>query len=301
MPLFGRPDATPVASVHPIRRIMPFLMPTRNEAFVLFEQEVAAEPARRFLATRNASRPPDRPITLFHLVLRAIGLALADFPRLNRFVAGSRLYERRGIWLAFSAKQRLERDAPIFTSKILFDPTAPLETMVDALYGALGEGRSGRETATEREVKTFLHLPAGILRLAVRAVRRLDAWGLLPGSFSRGDPLYASAFIANLGSVGLEAAFHHLYEYGTISIFAVMGTQKKAIVVGRDGSPEVREVLQIRWTLDERIIDGMYAGEAMGLVKKIMEDPEKYLGKPAEVAAGAAPALADPVDGKVAA
>src|SRR2546425_2638394 len=133
MPLFSRPDATPVPSVHPVRRILPFLMPTRNGAFVLFEQEVGAEPARRALRRLNAARPPERAITLFHLVLRAIGLALAEVPRLNRFVAGSRRHQRRGIWLAFSAKQRLERDAPIFKKNISFHPGEPLATMGDLI------------------------------------------------------------------------------------------------------------------------------------------------------------------------
>src|SRR5207249_5104756 len=130
MPLFSRPDATPVPSVHPVRRIMPFLMPTKNGAFVLFEQQVAVAPARQLLATVNAERPPERAVTLFHLVLRSIGLAIAEFPRLNRFVAGSRLYERRGIWLSFSGKQRLERDAPLYTSKIAFDPQESLTAFV---------------------------------------------------------------------------------------------------------------------------------------------------------------------------
>src|SRR5207244_12254427 len=127
-----------------------FLVPSRNGAFVLFEQEVAAEPARQALERLNAARPPERAITLFHLVLRAIGLALAEFPRLNRFVAGSRLYQRRGIWLAFSAKQRLERDAPIFTKKISFDPGEPLAPMVDRIHAAAGECRSGPAPAADR-------------------------------------------------------------------------------------------------------------------------------------------------------
>src|SRR5207247_5568602 len=108
---------------------------------------VAAEPARQALERLNTGRPPERAITLFHLVLRAIGLALAEFPHLNRFVAGSRRYRRRGVWLAFSAKQRLERDAPIFTKKVAFDPAEPLEAMVDRIHAAVGEGRSGQESA----------------------------------------------------------------------------------------------------------------------------------------------------------
>ena len=275
MPLFSRPDATPVPSVHPVRRILPFLMPTRNGAFVLFEQEVGAEPARRALGRLNAARPPERAITLFHLVLRAIGLALAEFPRLNRFVAGSRLYQRRGVWLAFSAKQRLERDAPIFTKKVAFDPAEPLEAMVDRIHAAVGEGRSGQEPATDREIKTFLRLPAPVLRLGVRLVRRLDAWGCLPGSFSAGDPLYASAFVANLGSVGLDAAYHHLFEYGTIPIFVTIGRLHRAPVVRADGSVGSREVFVLRYTYDERVEDGFYAARALERLRVLLEEPEQ--------------------------
>lgn len=274
MPLFPRPDATAVATVHPVRRIMPFLMPTKNGAFVLFEQQVPVASARAFLATLNAGRAPERAVTIFHLVLRAIGFALAEFPRLNRFVAGSRLYERRGIWLAFSGKQRMERDAPLFTAKMLFDPNEPLEGMVDRLGALVGEGRSGRESATDREIKAFLRLPAPVLRAGVRIVRRLDAWGLLPPSFSKGDPLYASAFVANLGSVGLDAAYHHLYEYGTIPIFVTIGRLHRAPVVLPDGSVTSREVVALRYTYDERVEDGFYAARALERLQALLEHPE---------------------------
>jgi hypothetical protein len=281
MPFRARPDATSVASVHPVRRIMPFLMPTKNGAFVLFEQQVAIAPARQFLETLNAGRPPERAVTLFHLVLRAIGLALAEFPRLNRFVAGSRLYERRGIWLSFSGKQRLERDAPLYTSKIAFDPTEPLVAFVDRIQGAVREGRSGRESATDREINLFLRLPAPVLRLGVRVVRRLDAWGLLPDSFSAGDPLYASAFVANLGSVGLEAAYHHLYEYGTIPIFVTIGRIGRVPVVLDDGSVGSREVFTLRYTYDERVEDGFYAARALERLQAFLEDPTALVdGRP---------------------
>jgi hypothetical protein len=274
MPLFRRPDATAVETVHPVRRIMPFLMPTKNGAFVLFEQEIASEPAARFLATFNAGRPAERPATLFHLVLRAIGLALTEYPRLNRFVAGSRLYQRRGIWLSFSAKQRLERDAPIFTAKFLFEPTETLAAMVDRVHAEVGAGRSGRETRTDREIKAFLRVPAPVLRVGVRLVRRLDAWGLLPPSFSAGDPLYASVFVANLGSVGLDAAYHHLYEYGTIPIFVTIGRVRRVPAVLDDGSLGSREIVTLRFTYDERVEDGFYAARALERLRELLEHPE---------------------------
>jgi 2-oxoacid dehydrogenase/acyltransferase catalytic subunit len=277
MPVFPRADGTPVAHVHPVRRIMPFIMPTKNGAFVLFEQHVDAEPGRRLLAALNAGQPRERTVTLFHLVLRAVGLALDAYPRLNRFVVGSRLYERRGIWLSFSAKQRLERDAALFTVKVPFDAREPLATLVARVATEIGEGRSGRETATEREVKPFLKLPAPVLRVGVRVMRRLDAWGLVPPSFTASDPLYASAFVANLGSVGLDAAFHHLYEYGTIPIFVTMGRVHRAPVVRADGTLGSREQFTLRYTYDERVEDGFYAARALEVLQGLLEDPARLV------------------------
>src|SRR4030095_486519 len=95
-----RADGTPVATLHPIRRIMPFVMPTRNGAFVLFEQDIPTAPLLPVLDRLNAARAADRRITLFHCVLHGIGVALTEFPRLHRFVAGRRLYHPRGTCVA---------------------------------------------------------------------------------------------------------------------------------------------------------------------------------------------------------
>jgi hypothetical protein len=266
-------DGSPVPNVHPVRRIMPFVMPTKNGAFVLFEQEIATAPVVAFLADVNRGRAAGRHVTMFHCVLRAIGVALTEFPRLNRYVAGSRLYARKAIWLAFSAKQRLEKDAPLFTAKVELRPGEPLEAFVDRVLEVLGEGRSGKETAADREINTFLRLPGPVLRLAVKLQRVLDGWNLYPARLLRDDPLYASAFVANLGSVGLDAAFHHLYEYGSIPIFATMGRIQRVPVVFENGSVGSREVFRLRYTYDERVEDGFYAARALERLAACLADP----------------------------
>lgn len=278
MSLRARSDGTLISSLSPIRRIMPFIMPARNGAYVLFEQTIDAARAKGFLDKLNADRPADRQITIFHLLLRSLGNGFHEFPRMNRIVVGSRLYQRRGIWLAFSAKLRFDLDAPLFTKKITYDPNEPLGVMVDRIYASVGEGRSGRESASDKEVRFFLRLPAPLLRMGVRLVRWLDAYNLLPAQFIKNDPLYASIFVANLGSVGLDAAYHHLYEYGSIPIFVTMGRLYHAPVVLPDGSVGSREVFQLRYTYDERIEDGFYAARTLERVKGGLEDPESIPG-----------------------
>lgn len=39
--------------------------------------------------------------------------------------------------------------------------------------------------------------------------------------------MYASVFFANLGSLGLDAVYHHMYEWGNAPFFIVVGKRKK--------------------------------------------------------------------------
>jgi len=291
---FFRSDGDRVKGLSPERRFMPFMMPTRNESLVFHEQQYNIAKTRRWLRDFNRANPPQS-ATMFHLFLWASAQGLDRFPPMNRFVLGRRIYQRRGVQISFAAKKEFSATAPIVTVKKSFAPNEPFAPAVKDMTDRIGEGRGSDQRRVDKELRLALMLPGLILRFVLWFLRKLDFFNLMPRSMIESDPMYASLFVANLGSVGLDNTFHHLYEYGTISIFAVMGTQKKALVVGRDGSPEVREVLQIRFTLDERIIDGMYAGESMQLVKKIMEDPERYIGKPEEVAAGSGPELAKQV------
>jgi hypothetical protein len=99
------------------------------------------------------------------------------------------------------------------------------------------------------------------------------------------DPMYASAFVANLGSIGLDAPFHHLYEYGTIPLFVAIGRVQKEVVVGQGGQPAVEDCLTIRYSFDERIADGFYCAGSLQHFKNLVEQPwlleeEPHAGTP---------------------
>jgi hypothetical protein len=119
--------------------------------------------------------------------------------------------------------------------------------------------------------------PRFIVRFVVAMQRVLDYWNLLPKSLIDTDPLYASVFLANLGSVGLDSAYHHLFEYGTTPIFAVVGRVKKAVVPGDGDVPVVREVVSLKYSFDERIADGLYCAKSLDILKRYLEEPETML------------------------
>ena len=88
---FSRPDGR-VLNVHPYRRMMPLLMPTRQGSIAMAESFVPVEALEDYLASFPDE---DRP-TLTHLVVAALAETLHRHPSLNRFEAGGRLYQRYG-------------------------------------------------------------------------------------------------------------------------------------------------------------------------------------------------------------
>jgi pyruvate/2-oxoglutarate dehydrogenase complex dihydrolipoamide acyltransferase (E2) component len=89
------------------------------------------------------------------------------------------------------------------------------------------------------------------------------------------DPLFATAFVANLGSVGIAGAYHHLYEYGTIPIFVVVGAYRNVAIGEDDGRLAVRRVSTLKYTYDERVEDGFYCARAVSRMKELLERPEQ--------------------------
>ena len=265
-----RNDADVVDDLPATRRIMPFLMPTRNESVVYFDLDLDAVAVD---ARVKALKESGVRASALHVVVVAAVRVLHERSRLNRFVAGGRTWQRRGIWVSFSGKKEKSDKGSVAVIKQQLDPALDDADLARALESGVVEARSDVENATDKELKFLLALPVFVLALLLALAKRLDAWGLLPKFFIDGDPLFASIFVANLGSLGMDAARHHLYEYGNIPIFCTIGKKSHAFVVDADGSVKAREVYPLRLTFDERIEDGLYCLTSMQLLKQKIEAP----------------------------
>jgi hypothetical protein len=270
--LWRRPDGELVRDLPPTKGIVPYLMRGRNESAVYFEQQVAMRHADAYIREFNVAHP-DSPINIQHMLMWSIAQILEQFPTMNRFVVGGRLYQRKDIWFTYSAKQSLKGKSPLIVIKRRFDPAEPFADMVRDMQQQLHDDRyGGRMGPSDQEAALILKFP-GVVRRMILAVGRMgDAFGLLPGSMIEHDPLYGSVFFANLASIGMDACYHHLYEYGSIGIFGVIGRP-----VPDPGSPtsgpDRRRTMTLRWTFDERCEDGLVAGYALKRCKQMLEDP----------------------------
>jgi hypothetical protein len=270
-----RPDGVPAADVPGYRQMMPYLMTGKNASAVYTRFTVDMEKALAMFR----SPPPglEGKLTLTHLFLRAGVKTLAEFPDLNRYVSGRRLYQRDGIWFSFSAKKAFRDDAPIVVIKIRFDPDESLQEMVDRVVARLSEGRSDKQSVADKETKALLNLPRGVIRAAIGLQSVLDYFNLLPSAFIEHDIFYASAFIANLGSIGLDAAYHHLYEYGNIPLFITIGKVQPMAVYDSEGCVVMRPTAEVKATVDDRVADGFYGARALARLKHLMEHPDEML------------------------
>jgi hypothetical protein len=269
-----RADGDLVKDGTDLRRVMPYVMRTRNESVVYFEQRIDVRNAERFVRAFNQAHPETR-ATLFHVIAWAARDGIAEYPGLNRFVAGGRLYQRRGIWFAYSAKQRMRKGAPLIVLKRRFEPDESFAAMVAAMAAQLQSAKFGGEKSNvDSELGIVLKLPGFARRLLFGLYRLLEANGMFPQFFIDSDPLYASVFLTDLGSLGMDPAYHHLYEYGTIGIFGTVGRARTELVGDpNSGRMERKRMAVLRWSFDERVEDGLYAGYGLKHVQRLVEDP----------------------------
>jgi hypothetical protein len=272
-----RPDGQRLYNLPAMRVLMPLLMPTRNGAAVFHEQQVDLTVALPWLAEQKQA--DNSPLTLFHLYLHALAQTLHDWPELQRFVAGGRLYQRTHLELSFAVKKQKTVSAGLTAVKVRLQPGAGLLTHAAQVDAVIAAGRDVALTVAEREMALVRWLPTPMLAALIGLQRWLDNANLLPAALTANDPLYCSAFVANLGSIGLNAPYHHLYDWGTAPLFGVLGRVQPIAFAQTDGTVQARTGCVIRWTYDERIADGLYCAKALVRLQELLERPDLHVAK----------------------
>ncbi len=274
----SRADGTYVRRLHPYRRLMFFIMRTRNESMVYYDDAIIADGILDYLARAKEEFGVD----LTHIVVGAMNITLAENPTMNRFVVGRRMYQRKHRELTFSMKRKaMERKAKLAVVKMQMEDGETFRALCARINGSITHQRSGKRTHADKEYQLFDFFPRTGLRFFTWVFLALDYVNLLPYAFTKEDGLYTSCVIANLGSLGMKPAYHHLYEWGTSSLFVMVGHIEERAVV-ENGEIVIRKILPTRYSYDERIDDGLSAAYGMQTLKRVLENPAKELGGLAE-------------------
>ena len=258
-----------------LQTIMSYLMPKRTDCEVYLNETIDATKVVRYLEEKNAAHPEFK-TTIFHCIVVALTRMVLERPKMNRYIQGWRMYERNDVSVSFVVKRRFAENGEESLMVLVPKDTDTLDTVSRKIVGDVHETRKS-ETSTggiDAILDFLAKMPRLLLALIVRVIRYLDFWGINPRFLTDGDPNYTSIFLSNLGSIKCPAVYHHLNNYGTNSMMITIGTLHKEPVLLPDGTSEIRDVIELGATLDERIADGFYFARSLKLVKHIFENPE---------------------------
>ena len=275
--MFGlRSDGKRIKSLPPIQKIMPHIMKARHDSQNLFKYPCRCEPLDTFI---KEQRENGISYNYMHLVIASLVRVIALRPETNRFVVNGRIFRREKIMVSFVVKKRLKDDAEETTVKLEFKGTENIEDIKKAMDEAIAKNNYVEaKNNTDKLAKVLTSTPNFLIKFLVGFVKFLDKHGCLPKKVIEASPFHTSVFVTNLKSIKIDYIYHHLYDFGTTSLFVSMGKEQLTPVVSMNGKQlEIGKVMHLGIVTDERFCDGFYFANTLRLWKRIMENPNVLL------------------------
>lgn len=272
---FGdRRDGKLLRDIDGMHLIMPMIYPNRcdNEAFI--SERIDLTNIDKYIAEYNA-KDPEFKLTLFHVIVASVMKLLVLRPKLNRFIVNKNLYQRNNYSASFIVKKQFSDSSEEGMAFIYANEDSTLDSLHDELYKQIKREKSAASAnSTADTLDFFTTIPRFLVKLIIRLLCLLDRHGIVPQDIIAADPYYASVIFSNLGSIKLKSGYHHLTNWGTTSIFVVVGEMKKRVFLREDGTEEYRNSVDLGLTIDERLADGYYYSKSVRILKHILEHPE---------------------------
>lgn len=276
-----RYDGWRVKPADPVMDLVPYVLRTRIDSQVLFEDEIPLTGIDEFIKQYAADIPG---VSIMHILIAAMVRQISQRPYLNRFIVHNKLYAHNSIKVSVAIKRGLSDKGGEAVIKPEFEPE---DTVVDVVRKIEAEIDATKpkdaENETDKTAKILGKIPSWIKRPFVNLMYRFDRHGMLPKAIEEASPWHTSAWLTNIGSLGIDSVYHHLYEFGTCSLFVAMGKKNREVITDADGNERVEKSIRLRFVTDERICDGHYYAVSMRYFKKLLLKPEQLLKPPHEV------------------
>ncbi len=270
--MFGhRSDGREIKTLPAFFKVIPSVMLERNDSQVLYKQDIPIKYLDEYID--NKAKDGIK-IAYMHIIYAAIVRVIAERPRLNRFVMNGTTYARNKIYVSLAIKKNLTDDGVETTTKIEYQGTETIfdiKQKLDAIIEQNKEVEANNET--DKLAKTLGLIPTGLIRVAVKFLKFLDRHGLLPKAIIKASPFHTSVFLTNVGSLGIDTIYHHLYNFGTTSMFFSMGKKKKSFIY-EDEEIKEEKCITLAFVGDERICDGYYYANSFKSLFRYLKKPE---------------------------
>lgn len=276
--LGDRKDGELLRNLDSMHFIMPIIYPNRcnNEAYIA--EKIDLTNVNEFLKQKNAEKPVFK-YTFFHIVVAALIKTITLRPKMNRFIANKNTYQRNEVSAAFVVKKEFSDNGGEALAFLRAREDSTLTSLHEQLYQQISECRSDHVDASTDAMDFFNKLPRFLSKFIVWLMTRLDVHGWVPQSLIATDPFYSSVVLSNVGSIKLKSGYHHLTNWGTCSLFCLIGEKSLQPVFDENGNVTMKEMLELGITIDERLADGYYYAKSIRLFKHLLQNPE-LLEKP---------------------
>lgn len=270
--MFGyRTDGKKIKKLTPIFKIMPCVMLDRADSQVYFKQDIALKYLDEYIdrKTQEGIR-----LSYMNIIYAAIVRIIGERPRLNRFAMNGALYQRDKIYVSLVIKKSLTDDGVETPLKLPFNGDENIFEIKEKLDAAIEKNKDVEATnKTDKLVSVLSAIPSGLIRTIVKILMFLDKHGIMPKKIIEASPFHTSVFLTNVGSLGIDSIYHHIYNFGTTSMFFSMGKKKKSFIY-EDEEFKQEKSITLAFVGDERICDGYYYASSFKLLNKYLKKPE---------------------------
>lgn len=270
--MFGhRSDGKKIKKLTPIFKIMPCVMLDRADSQVYFKQDIALKHLDEYI-----DRKAEEGIRLsyMNIIYAAIVRIIGERPRLNRFAMNGALYQRNKIYVSLVIKKSLTDDGVETPLKLKFNGDENIFEIKEKLDATIEKNKDVKAAnKTDKLVSILSAIPSGLIRAIVKFLMFLDKHGIMPKKIIEASPFHTSVFLTNVGSLGIDSIYHHIYNFGTTSMFFSMGKKKKSYIY-EDEEFKEEKCITLAFVGDERICDGYYYASSFKLLLKYLKKPE---------------------------
>lgn len=270
--MFGyRSDGRKLKNIPPFFRIIPQVMRTRSDSQVYYDYDMPIKEMDEYI---NRKAAEGIKVSYMNIVYAALVRLIALRPRLNRFVMNGRTFARNEIYISLAIKKSLSDDGQETTIKLPFNGSENIFEIKEKLDSMISENKEvAKVNETDTLATTLSLIPNFILKMAVSIIMFLDKHGMLPKFIIKASPFHTSAFLTNVASLGIDAIYHHLYDFGTTGLFLAMGKKKKSYIYDDENFKE-EKCISLAFVCDERICDGYYFASSVKMFNRYLKKPE---------------------------
>lgn len=270
--MFGRrPDGKAEKKIDPIVRITSMFMPQRCDAQVMLKKEIDYDVMSDYIKEKRAQGIK---ISHMNIIVAAFVKTVCARPEFNRFIMNKKIYRRNEICVSYAMlKDKVDDTINETTVKLKFDESDNIFTVAEKMNNAIIENRKiETQNFTDKLVNILLHIPL-LPNLAIYMIKFLDKYGLIPKMILDASPFHTSMFITNMASIRMDYVYHHIYNFGTTSMFFSMGKKEQSLSLDKDNNLIKKNVMPLGIVIDERICSGAEYSQGFAIMNKYLKNP----------------------------